>query len=261
MYAAAAPAAVVFDDHFTGNSGDIPAGWSQLGAPNADPDGIVVESGTLVTITDPRANAPTIILSSTTFNPLPSPASVLTATIDITSMAGANGGNPRAIMLLGGTSGNSFLLDFNATTQAFFSAIIDGGGIHPRAMPGSVPNYAGGAIQIVITADSDSIRVTADVDSYDSGDILFSAYPGAIANSLDDFGPLMSPGLAADTDNNSSDPIITATVAYNRVLIEVTEGLSGGASVPEPSSYALGLIGLAGLGLVVWRRRSRIADC
>ncbi|MCE9553992.1 MAG: PEP-CTERM sorting domain-containing protein [Planctomycetes bacterium] len=32
-------------------------------------------------------------------------------------------------------------------------------------------------------------------------------------------------------------------------------------SVPEPSTYALGLIGLAGLGLVGWRRRKRISDC
>jgi hypothetical protein len=29
------------------------------------------------------------------------------------------------------------------------------------------------------------------------------------------------------------------------------------AGVPEPSTYALGLIGLAGLGLVIWRRRKQ----
>ncbi|MGD8395992.1 MAG: hypothetical protein PVF43_11005, partial [Candidatus Eiseniibacteriota bacterium] len=43
---APANAAIVFDDHFEGNSGGLPAGWSGEG------DGSVVESGTTVTFHD-----------------------------------------------------------------------------------------------------------------------------------------------------------------------------------------------------------------
>jgi MYXO-CTERM domain-containing protein len=52
---------------------------------------------------------------------------------------------------------------------------------------------------------------------------------------------------------------VDAIVSYwqngNLTISEIRiEGLSS-AAVPEPSTYALGLIGLAGLGLVAWRRR------
>ncbi|MCE9548092.1 MAG: PEP-CTERM sorting domain-containing protein [Planctomycetia bacterium] len=50
-------------------------------------------------------------------------------------------------------------------------------------------------------------------------------------------------------------------LAYNDLgngTIEIFFQESGGA-VPEPSTYALGLIGLAGLGLITWRRH-RVAD-
>lgn len=49
---------------------------------------------------------------------------------------------------------------------------------------------------------------------------------------------------------------VGATISEIRI-----EGLSEGSPVPEPSTYALGLIALAGLGLIVWRRRRKIADC
>ena len=42
---------------------------------------------------------------------------------------------------------------------------------------------------------------------------------------------------------------------FNGLQIVFTE-----AAVPEPSTYALGLIGLVGLGLVVWRKRSLLSD-
>jgi hypothetical protein len=41
----AALATVVFDDHFTDNSGGIPAGWSLFDGP-----GTAIESGTTVTL-------------------------------------------------------------------------------------------------------------------------------------------------------------------------------------------------------------------
>jgi len=43
----------------------------------------------------------------------------------------------------------------------------------------------------------------------------------------------------------------------NQFLFGPESGGGGGEVVPEPSTYALGLIGLAGLGLLAWRRRRR----
>jgi len=40
-----------------------------------------------------------------------------------------------------------------------------------------------------------------------------------------------------------------ATASFNMTPLLLAE------AVPEPSTYALGLVGLAGLGLVAWRRR------
>ncbi|MCE9553125.1 MAG: PEP-CTERM sorting domain-containing protein [Planctomycetes bacterium] len=49
-------------------------------------------------------------------------------------------------------------------------------------------------------------------------------------------------------------PVATGAVSVDNVRLDATAEVSG---VPEPSTFVLAALGLAGLGLVAWRRRNR----
>jgi len=72
---------------------------------------------------------------------------------------------------------------------------------------------------------------------------------------------LTAPQLAGALQVRLQVSSTTATLSqltFDTVLVQTVEIVE---TVPEPSTYALGLIGLAGLGLLAWRRKRRIADC
>lgn len=84
-----AAAAVLLSDHFTGNSGSVPSGWSDFGF-DTNGASTIVESGTVVTVTDTRGNGgPQFMQSSVLIAP-----EALSLTIGIDSMTSFAGSDP-----------------------------------------------------------------------------------------------------------------------------------------------------------------------
>src|SRR5262249_50705363 len=89
-----------------------------------------------------------------------------------------------------------------------------------------------------------------------------------VGNTLTPFGSSL--GLVtSDINGNASHNIFTGTFGLNVVdfdsrghilsLAGTGQVTGGGVVTPEPSSVAVfGLIGIGGLGMAAWRRRSRV---
>ena len=79
-----------------------------------------------------------------------------------------------------------------------------------------------------------------------------TANPTLITDTLDPID-FVARHILIDIKSNYGANINTNETGMSE--IRFLEGALAAESVPEPSTYALGLIGLAGLGLVAWRRR------
>ncbi len=212
LYAPTVPA--LLSDHFTGNSGGVPAGWTRLGF--SDPAGTIVESGTTATITDGRAGGgPTLMTSTTTTGALDN----FSFTVDIASMTSTSPAQPEAMMAIGSLgSGYALITKFNAVTGAVTAQLF--GPTNGQLALGTVSGYAGGAISFTISGDADSFRVTSTVGGYDSGDRLYSAVGAANFDSIDDFGLTLGLALGTESADGGNTPNGTpSSVAYDRVVL------------------------------------------
>ncbi|MGV3658775.1 MAG: hypothetical protein ACO1TE_01285 [Prosthecobacter sp.] len=235
-----AAAEVVLLDHFTGSSGSVPAGWTDIGF-DANPASTIVESGTLVTINDTRGNGGPQFMQSSAF----AATEPLSLTVDLASMSGSG---PVSMAMLGGLSGKGLMVRFDGTSKNFTLALTNNGGsIGTFALPGGthLPSYSSGTMSYTLVADEDSVRLTSVLDGFDSGDLAFASVVSAGVDSLDDLGSSL--GLLLGTEASTGNPGDLATVAYDRVE------LTGTTAVPEPSRALLALMGL--VSVAVRRRR------
>ena len=216
LYPPVVPA--LLSDHFTGNSGGVPAGWTRLGF--SDPAGTIVENGTIVTITDGRAGGgPTLMTSAATTGAL----DAFSFTVDIANMTSISPAQPEAMMVIGSLgSGYALITKFNATTGAVTAQLF--GPTSGQLALGTVSGYAGGAISFTISGDADSFRVTGTVGSYDSGDRLYSAVGAAGFDSIDDFGSTLGLALGTESADGGNTPNgAPSSVAYDRVVLTGTQ--------------------------------------
>jgi hypothetical protein len=202
-----------FSTDFTGNSGAEPAGWTNLHF-ESSPLSSVVESGTLVTITDPSNNGPTLIKS-----PALGAVSAITATFDIASMitdTAGNSGNSnnsvQTVTVLGDVSANPLIVQFNASTKTFSAFVAVGLATnYSFTLPAGphLPSYSGGPLTYTVAAGASSFRITSPVDNYDSGPISYASSGAPGFTSLDFLGASPSVIIGADS----------GTVAYDRVTV------------------------------------------
>lgn len=243
-------ATALLSNHFTGNSGGVPAGWSDVG--DTSLASTVVESGTTVAITDTRgAGGPQFLVS-----PFFGGIDDFQLNLDISLVTGAIQGQPEIMAGLGGQSGYTFITKFNTVTKTF-GAVVLGPTMGSITLPGGphLPSFSGRAFSYSISGDTDSFRITSPLDTYDSGDILFSAIGAAGFDSVHDLGSMVA--MIMGTESGGSVPEGTlATVAFDQVGLTGTLTESQTAEAPEASTYAAGLAVLGMLGSRWWRNRS-----
>lgn len=245
-------AATLVSDHFTGNSGGIPAGWTAVG--ETRPGTTIVESGTIVTLTDARGGAGPKFLMSSPFGGLDN----FQLTMDIASMNPLTAGEPEAVSVLGGESGYVMLTSFSYATKSFRVTVIGAtfGSLLLSASP-HIPSYAGGALSYTISGDADSFRIASATDSYDSGDILYSAIGASGFDSLSDFGNGMSFLFGTESGGLTPDGTLAA-VAFDRVQLTGTLTELHTSEVPEASTCVAGMAVVGAMGYSCCRNRRRV---
>lgn len=152
--------------------------------------------------------------------------------------------------LLGSLSGYALMVQFSAASENFILRVLNNTApVGSFTLPSGphLPSYNGGAFAYTLTADLDSVRLTSTLDSFDSGDLLFSSAGIVGFDSLDDLGSSFSLLLGTESGGNPADGT-PAAIAYDYVEIV------GTSAVPEPSRLLLVMAGLAGVAL---RRRKR----
>lgn len=160
VLASAASATVAFDDHFTGNSGGIPAGWSLFAGP-----GTAMESGS-----DVRLDGDVILITAATVDP-----SDWTVTIT-TYLSGSN--SEAGVGLYDPDTGSRFGFGLRLSDQRLevTGANVPGG--EQQYTAGYVGGYAGGPIRVRLVFDSLSFSVSTFPPDFSAGPIAYGeAFP------------------------------------------------------------------------------------
>ncbi|OYW17079.1 MAG: hypothetical protein B7Z55_13260 [Planctomycetales bacterium 12-60-4] len=164
-------------------------------------------------------------------------------------VAAMSGSGPVSISLLGALNGKGLMTQFNATTKNFILVVTqNGGALGAFSLPGGthLPSYNNGAFSYTLQADLDSVRLTSTLDSFDSGDLLFSSLGVPSVTSLSDLGASLGLIIATEASTGATNSL--ASIDYDRIELIGTAV----AAAPEPSRAMLALGGLAMLAL---RRR------
>lgn len=158
-------ATIVFDDHFDGDSGGMPAGWSLLLG-----TGSVVEEGTTVTITNEIGNPDdgTIIGSDSAIDP-----SVGTITI-ITDIAGTSGQVGSGVGSLPDPS--CFIVTVRLSDGRIEAAGWDAEGGLQYGDVGYLSGYTGGPIRLTVVLGAMAFSISTDSPPFSSGWIDYTAF-------------------------------------------------------------------------------------
>jgi hypothetical protein len=202
-----ATATIVFDDHFTGNSGGIPANWSRIFG-----TGAVVEAGTTVTLGDDLV----AIGSDATIDP-----SSGTVRIE-TDIVGVVGQVASGLIVPPEFPVTFFICEIRLDdTRIEVTAGDAEGGMESHEL-GHLVGYTGGPIRLTVILGPTSFSVSTDSPPFSSGAI---DYTTALANfTRNDLGTAASVMLF-DYENPGSSII-------DRILVDVE-----GASPVESTTF------------------------
>ena len=198
-----ASATIVFDDHFTGDSGGIPADWFLIGG-----TGAVVEQGTTVTLGQEGVGGDVIIGSNATIDPS---SGTITIEADFVGIVGQ------------GASGLISGAEF--TSPLFFCAIrLEGGRIEVNIRDaeggfewydvGYLAGYSGGPIRLTVILGPMWFSVSTDSPPFSSGPIDYTA--AFTAFTREDLGTAAHVMLF-----DYGDP---GTTIVDRILVDVEGG-------------------------------------
>jgi hypothetical protein len=212
---------VFIGDEFDADSNGVPSQWLNLGI---DTSGFasIVESGGVVTITDSRGGGgPTLMQSLRVMGGITGFDLIL----NVESMAAFSDGRtfsqPEATVGVGGFTGYALVVQFNGATKQVRAFINGPAGSNVRGnftFPGDVPEYAGGAITLIVNGRLDGFRILSPDCHYDSGLIPYTAAGVAGFATLADLGAhtgiVLGTESAGQTDNGTR-----AAIAFDAVRL------------------------------------------
>lgn len=209
----------IFVDEFNENSGSLPGGWVRNSGSDNRPETSVIEGTANVSITDFRGGgggggAPTMI-DSPTFDVFPTGSATTVFSVSISGTSSTGGSSPEAIFTFGGGA-YSLRFKLSHVSDLLSIAIVETSGQpvsteidgSPLAFP-----YDGGEVSFTVTFFSNRLRITSTLNSFDTGELLFSEIGVDGFDDITDLGPLARIGLFAETSVADG----TATVDYGRV--------------------------------------------
>jgi hypothetical protein len=192
-----ASATIVFDDHFDGNSGGMPAGWSI-----AFGTGTAVESGTVVDLLDSKV----VISSDASVDPSVGTVSLELQIAGVTgaAMAGAGFGTDSCHfgILIGAADGQVYIV----------SQDVEGG--EQNYVAGYLSGYTGGPIHVTLETGPTAFRISTDSPPFDSGSIEYvDVFP---TFTRDDLGTAANLSLVNDVE-----PGTWGSSSFDRITIDV----------------------------------------
>lgn len=191
-------AAIVFDDHFEGNSGGIPAGWLGEG------EGSVVEAGTTVTFHDDF-----VIATNEDLDPNEAERTTLRNRIASTT-------NHTHVGLIDYPElNNHFWIKLYAEDGKIEVKAADIASGEEEYVVGYVTGYTGGAIELTVTLDTETFSVSTDSPAFSSGPINYSSVFTSFSRA--DLGNVAK--LVLENECSPYGPPCTSV--YDRVTMEV----------------------------------------
>jgi hypothetical protein len=193
-------ATIVFDDHFTGDSGGIPTNWYRIWG-----TGTVIEAGTTVTLGQDGVGDDASIGSDATIDPSSGTVRIETDFVGIVSQAGSGLFVPPA-----GFPVTCFICDIRLEDGRIEVGGSNAGG-DDWYIVGHLVGYAGGPIRLAVILEPTWFSVSTDSPPFSSGPI---DYTTAFATfTRDDLGTAASAALAV-----LGDP---AYSIVDRILVDV----------------------------------------
>jgi len=151
-------ASVVFDDHFEGDSGGVPAGWSGFG------DGSVIEAGTTVTFHDEYA-----IGTDNDLDPCAADETIIRHVITSTT------NHTHVGFIDFEQMDNHIWIKLWATDGRIEVKASDAVSGEEEIVAGYASGYAGGEVLLTIRLEAESFSVSTDTPPFTTGPIAYSS--------------------------------------------------------------------------------------